>query len=92
MTKLGLSAVLKTSYLKSVTSSENSLSDARLIVAYPRDPMILEFMLPRDVQVFPTEKRGMKFCTDMLFDTSGTFVYHPKAIAFGQITSVPNAV
>ena len=68
-------AILKTSYLNSVTSSLNSLTTNRVILAYPKNPEILEFMLPRDVQFFPVQQQGLHYLVPVLMDIAGTFVY-----------------
>lgn len=68
-------AILKTSYLDSVTSSGNSLSANRVGVVYPRTPEVLEFMLPRDVQFFPVQMKGVHYLVPVLMDCAGLFVY-----------------
>jgi len=68
-------AILKTSYLNSVTSSVNSLSADRVIVAMPRNADIAEFRLPRDLQFFPVQQRGLNFLVPVVMDVAGLFVY-----------------
>jgi hypothetical protein len=69
-------AILTTSYLNSVTSSTNSLTSNRVILAYPKSPMVLEFMLPRDVQQLPVQQHLLEYVVPVLFNTAGTFVYY----------------
>lgn len=82
-------AILKTSYLDSVTSSVNSLSTNRVGVVYPRSPEVLEYMLPRDAQFFPVQVRGVHYFVPVLMDIAGLFVYKYGTggpIAFAQMS------
>lgn len=79
--------IVKTSYLNDVTNSENSLTNAQVMMAYYRDPIILEFMLPRPLQQDPMYRMGLQYNIPAVFDCAGTFVYHPKSIAFAEVTA-----
>jgi hypothetical protein len=68
-------AILKTSYLDSITSATNSFSANRIAVAMPRSAEIAEFMLPRDVQFFPVQVKGVHYFVPVLMNTAGLFVY-----------------
>lgn len=68
-------AILKTSYLDSVTSATNSLSSNRVAVAMPRSAEVAEFMLPRDVQFFPVQVKGVHYLVPVLMNVGGLFVY-----------------
>lgn len=68
--------ILVTSYLDSVTSAGNSLTSNRVILAYPKNPMVLEFVLPRDVQQMPVQQHLLNYVVPVLFNTAGTFVYY----------------
>jgi len=68
-------AILKSSYLDSVTSSVNSLISARVAVALPRTAEVCEFMLPRDVQFFPVQVKGVHYFVPVLMNLAGLFVY-----------------
>lgn len=68
--------ILTTSYLNSVTSATNSLTTNRVILAYPKNPMVLEFMLPRDVQQLPVQQMMLNYMVPVVFNTAGTFVYY----------------
>lgn len=82
MSKLGISAIYSTAYFDAVTSPENSLTADPVIVAYPRDPMVAEFSLPRDVTQFPAQNHGMQTIIQYLMDTAGTLAYRPECFAF----------
>lgn len=75
MSKLGVSRILYTSYLTSVTSAVNSISAERVMVGYPRNSLVAEFMLPRDVQQMPIRQDGLHYYVPMLMDTAGLFAY-----------------
>lgn len=82
-------AILKTSYLDSVTSSTNSLSTNRVSVALPRNPEVAEFMMPRDVQFFPVQVQGVHYFVPVLMDIAGLFAYKYGTggpIAFAQMS------
>lgn len=68
-------AILKTSYLDSVTSAANSFSANRIAVAMPRNAEVAEFMLPRDVQFFPVQVKGVHYFVPVLMNTAGLFLY-----------------
>ena len=82
-------AILKTSYLDSVTSVGNSLSTARVGVVYPRSAEVLEFMLPRDVQFFPVQVKGLHYLVPVVMDMAGLFMYKYGTggpVAFAQMS------
>lgn len=81
-----INRIIKTSYLKNITNSTNSLTNKNVIMAYYRDPMILQFMTPRPLQQMPMYQLGMQFNVPAVFDCAGTFVYHPKAVAIAERT------
>lgn len=79
-------SILKTSYLNSVTSATNSLSASKVCLAYPRNPMIVEFMLPRDVQQLPIQQHMLNYVVPIVMNTAGTFLYKGGAngpVAYG---------
>lgn len=79
-------SILKTSYLNSVTSSANSLTTSKVCLAYPRDPMIMEFMLPRDVQQLPIQQHMLNYVIPIVMNCAGVFLYKGGAsgpIAYG---------
>lgn len=73
--------ILTTNYLDSVTSVPNSLSSSKVMLAYPKSPMVMEFMLPRDVTQLPIQNQLLNYIVPVLFNTAGTFVYIPTAVA-----------
>lgn len=75
LNKTPIRALLKTSYLNSVTSAVNSLSANRVITAYPNSDAILEFMMPRDLQFMPVDRNGLWYNVDVLLDLGGMFMY-----------------
>ena len=75
MNNTTIRAMLKTSRLDSVTSATNSLSSDRVMLAYPNNPEVLEYMLPRDVQFFPVQFHGVHYLVPVLMDIAGLFAY-----------------
>jgi hypothetical protein len=82
----GIRSILKTSRLNSVTSAVNSLSNNRVILCYPRNSMVLEFMLPRDLQMLPMQQHMLQYVVPMVMNCAGVFLYKGGAngpVAFG---------
>lgn len=84
-----IKAILSTSYLNSVTSVVNSLNNARVMLAYPKNPMVLEFNLAQDVTMLPIQQRLFQYLMPAKFHSAGTLLYYggvtgPVAYATGM--------
>ena len=89
MNNTTIRAILKTSRLDSVTNALNSLSSDRVMMAYPNNPEVLEYMLPRDYEFFPVQVHGVMYMVPVLMDIAGLFAYKygsggPITIATGM--------
>lgn len=80
---------LKTSpYIKTVmpwqaleTAGANS---TKRMVAYRRDPDVLQLVIPQEFEQFPPQQRGLEIVTPCHARCGGVVVYYPLAIAFGD--------
>lgn len=55
-------------------------SGAHRALAYPRDPEVLDFFLPLEIEQFAPQLSGMSFVTHMHAKVGGLRIKHPKAI------------
>lgn len=54
------------------------------IVAYLRDPMVLELEIPQEYEEMPPEVRGMEFLIHTHMRTGGTVIRYPMAVQYAD--------
>jgi hypothetical protein len=54
------------------------------MMAYPRDPDIVELNIPQPVEMFEADKEGMEYVVPVHAETAGIICFYPLAIAFGD--------
>ena len=55
---------------------------ATRMIAYKRDPEVLQYEIPLDFFQLPPQARNINFVVPCLSRVSGVEIYHPKAIAY----------
>ena len=83
--KMGVS-VYRSARLESMTSTVSSISAKNVAVAFKKDPMIMELVIPRPFQQLPVTQEGVYYKVPCLLDFAGMFCYLPISISFGELT------
>jgi hypothetical protein len=75
-------------YIKTIETSHKLESNTgwtgKRMVAYHRDPDVLEALLPVEFEQFPPQWEGFESITDCHARCGGVILYRPKAVSYGD--------